>query len=643
MRIALAQMGSVQGAFSANVDRMVQMAEQAVRQGAELVIFPATVLSGAYPLALGERRAYVLDLLEAVEAFAGRTPIPAAVPAYLSDGVAGYLEVFLCADATACPLRRREISRVNAEHEVAAEAPATCMMDGTTIQFLTGDSSLAPNELTCDLAVALTPLPYCFDDSSSLGVVGLAGSMLLPLVEESPCSVALVQAVGAFDDVILAGGSFATDENGVIVATAPLFEEALALFEVTAPGEVRGPEAEFERADRTSPFEPYIGCPASAVAAPSYDDCLGYLYRALSLSVRDYVRKTGFANVVVGLSGGIDSSLIAALAVDALGPEHVLGVLMPGPFSSAHSVDDALDLAARLEMQTRTVPITGLYEAACPLFADALGGTFEGLARENLQARLRGMTLMALSNATNALVLNTGNKSESAMGYSTLYGDTVGAYAPLCDVYKTRVYELSEWRNARGPHAVIPQNVLEKPPSAELSEGQTDEGSLGASYAQIDQILNLHVERGLDAQDIADAGFDPALVERVLRACVTAEYKRRQEPMGPVVSLAPFVDRGWPVVMGWRDRVRLSDRADGPAACDSGCPCALSSEEAFDAAEAGASERVEVDGVLDAMLARAARQEQVMGMVGDVVFGAFVSGRGSDMDDCMGMPLFSKN
>ncbi len=634
-------MGSVQGAFSADVERMLQMAEQAVRQGADFVVFPATVLSGAYPLALGERRAYVLDLLEAVRDFASRTPIPAAVPAFLSDGVAGYLEVFLCGEGEACPLRRRETSRVNAEHEVAAEATASCTIDGVTVQFLTGDVSVAPNELTCDVAVALTPLPYCFDDSSSLGVAGLSGSVLLPLIEESPCAVALVQAVGAYDDVVLAGGSFATDDDGTVVAASPLFEESLALFEVTAPGGEGEAGTRAAAEGLAASFSPYVGLPASVVPAPTYEDTLGYLYRALTVAVRDYVRKAGFSDALIGLSGGIDSSLVAALAVDALGPEHVMGILMPGPYSSAHSVDDALDLASRLEIRTRTVPITGLYEAACPLLADALDGTFEGLARENLQARLRGTVLMSVSNATNALVLNTGNKSESAMGYSTLYGDTVGAYAPLSDVYKTRVYELARWRNARGPHAVIPQHVLEKPPSAELSEGQTDEGSLGASYAQIDQILNLHVERGLDAQDIADAGFDPDLVNRVLHACVVAEYKRRQEPMGPVVSLAPFVDRGWPVVMGWKDRAREDVRSSGePAPCRG---CSLGDEDAADTAEAEASERVEVDEVLDAMLAHSARQEQVMGMVGDVVFGAFVSGRGSDMDDCLGMPLFSKN
>lgn len=608
---------------------MLQVAERSVNRGADLVVYPATVLTGAYPLALSERRAYTLALLEAIEEFARRSPVPAAVPAYLSDGVTGYVEVFLCADGAACPLRRREAARLDAEHDVAAEAPATGVVGDCSLLFLTGDVTVVPQEMTCDVAVVLTPLPYCFDDSSTLGVVGLAGSILTPLVEESPCWVALAQGVGAYDDVILAGGSFAVDANGIIRAAAPLFEESLILFD--AIEDTDGGETPTAFVDSSV----YCGVPAAVVPAPTDEDRLGYLYRALVTSVRDYVRKSGFSDVIVGLSGGIDSSLVAALAADALGGEHVLGVLMPGPYSSTSSVEDAADLAARLDVSTQTVPITGLFETLDASLTNVLGGPLEGLARENAQARARGLVLMTLSNARGALVLNTGNKSESGVGYSTLYGDTVGAYAPLCDIYKGRVFDLARWRNGRGPHAVIPENVLVKAPSAELSEGQTDEGSLGASYAQIDAILNLHVERGLDAQDIVDAGFDPVVVERVLHACTTAEFKRRQEPMGPIVSLSPFVDRGWPVVFGWRDRATSVASKAPVVPCDD--------ELADDIAELGAQERVEVSDVLDAMLGRAAHQEQVVGMISDVAFGAFVSGRGPDMDDYLGMPLFSKN
>ncbi len=640
MKIALAQVGSVPGAFEGTVEHMFQTAVQAQRCGVDLVVFPATVLSGAYPLGLCEQRSYQADLLEAVEEFARRTPVPAAVPAYVSDDDAGYTEVFLCADGVACPLRRRETYLPGAVFDSCADAPAVCSVNGVALRFLAGDSDL-PSDVPCDAVVSLAPLPYCWEDTSTLGVYGVASGSFAPLTGGSPMWFALVQGVGAYDDVVLAGGSFVSTPVGIVAAACPLFEEGLAVCEL-AP--VASPDGE-----GGAPSEPYIepvagtpvGCALADVPALSEDERTGCLYQALVVAVRDYVRKSGFSDVVVGLSGGVDSSVVAALAADALGAEHVLGVLMPGPYSSASSVEDARELAGNLGVRTCAVPIAAAFEAFVPLLEDALGGPFEGVGRENLQARLRGTALMSLANARGALVLNTGNKSEAGMGYSTLYGDTVGAFAPLADVYKGGVYRLARWRNSRGPLPVIPQNVLVKPPSAELSEGQTDEGSLGASYADIDRILTMHVERSLDAADIAAAGLDAALVNRVLATCASAEYKRRQEPFGPVVSLRPFVDRGWPVVLGWRDRAD-ADAAEQGAACGcAGCDGGECDED--EAFEAAASQRPGVDDMLDAMLARAVRQDQVVAMVGDVAFGAFVSGRGPDMDDCLGMPLFSKN
>jgi len=654
VRVALAQIGSVPGAFAQTVERMLHVAEQAQRAGADLVVYPATALTGAYPMGLAEQRSFQLDLLAAIEDFALRTPVAAAVPAYVCDSAGGYTEVFLCNDQTACPLRRREANGPDSAYAGAYEAPAVCTANDVSMRFLAGDAVL-PGELECDLAFSLAPVPYCFDDVSALGVYGAAGGLLAALADGAPCALAVVQGVGAYDDVVFAGGSFAATPDGAVVAVCPLFEEGLAVFDATAAGE-DGPEA-FEVAPVGQPGAP-VGSHLSELGLFSDDERMSYLYRALVVSVRDYVRKSGFADVVVGLSGGIDSALVAAIAADALGPEHVLGVLMPGPYSSAHSVDDSLELAARLGMPTRTVPITGLCDASLPLVEAALGEPLAGLPLENLQARLRGLLLMTISNARNALVLNTGNKAESGMGYSTLYGDTVGAYAPLTDVFKGTVYRLATWRNSRGPLPVIPQNIIDKPPSAELAPSQTDEASFGASYDEVDAILSMHAERGLDAQDIANAGFDPAVVERVLRSCAVAEYKRRQEPFGPVVSLRPFVDRCWPVVLGWRDRVR----EEAPA--EPGTPGAWSIEPADprmfddaadllgdiaadelrdDSAEAAAGDRPQIDDVLDGMLVRSAHQDHVAGVVSDVALSAFFSGRGPDLDDLMGVPLFSKN
>lgn len=628
MKIALAQMGSVPGDFSSTVERMLQAAERAHLRGAGLVVFPATVLSGAYPLGLCEQRAYQADLLAAVEEFASRTPVLSAVPAYVSDADAGYTEVFLCGEGRACPLRRRETYLPDASFDSCADAPATCTVDGVTVRFLAGDAGLPSEGRAHDAVVALAPLPYSFDDTSTLGIYGVASGALAPLVEGGDGWFALLQGVGAYDDVVLAGGSFVAAPDATVTAACPLFEEDLAVCDIV-PVAAWDPQAGVERVPGT-----LVGMSLDEIETPGESTRTGLLYRALMVAVRDYVRKSGFSDVAVGLSGGIDSSVVATIASDALGAEHVLGVLMPGPFSSDSSVVDARALADALGMRTVTLPIGAAFEAFLSTFG-AAGEPLEGVARENLQARLRGTALMSLANARNMLVLNTGNKSEAGMGYSTLYGDTVGAYAPLSDVYKGTVYRLAAWRNAQGPVAVVPENVLRKPPSAELSENQTDEASLGAPYATIDRILEMHVERSLDASDIVAAGIDRKTVEHVLSSCSRAEYKRRQEPMGPIVSLKPFVDRGWPVVNGWRDRAR--DAATGEACPARSCPACA------DDAQAEVLERPGVDDMLDAMLARAARQDQVMGMVGDVAFGVMVSGRGPDMDDCFGLPLFSKN
>lgn len=645
MRVALAQIGSVPGAFDATAEHMLDMAARAARLGADLVLFPATALAGAYPEGLAGQAAFQLDMLACVRGFAARTPVAAVVPAYVSEDGESYYEVFLCVDGTACPLRRRSsyAPSSRAAGDDPSSLPAACSVGGVSFRFLVGDAALlgVPGA-ECDVAVALSPMYYCVDDDATLGARGLAGWLLLPGAEDGrPGWLVDMQGVGAYDDAVLAGGSVAVGRDGAVAASCPLFEEGVACFDVEPSGASgtgpvpAGPAGEAAApAPVGAPKPPcqggeLAGVPLDRLRPPGDAERTGFLYRALAAGVRGYVLKSGFSDVAVGLSGGIDSSLVAAVAADALGPEHVLGVLMPGPYSSAGSVTDAAELAARLGVRTRTVPITPLYEASLPLLEGALAAPLPGLAAENLQARLRGVVLMAVSNATGALVLNTGNKSEAAMGYSTLYGDTVGAYAPLSDVYKGQVYALAAWRNSQGPAPVIPESVIEKPPSAELSEGQTDEGSLGASYAEIDAILALHVERRLDAAQIVAAGHDAGTVERVLAACSRSEYKRRQEPLGPVVSARSLDERGWPVVHGWRDR--------------SARDAAFTAQGEWDGDEEPEPDDSLVPDELDAMLQEAAQHERVVGLVGDVAFGAMMSGQGADMDDCLGMPVFSKN
>ena len=273
------------------------------------------------------------------------------------------------------------------------------------------------------------------------------------------------------------------------------------------------------------------------------------MWSALRVGTGDYVRKNRFSDVVIGLSGGIDSSVVAAVAVDALGAEHVTGVLMPSRFSSDHSLTDAEELAANLGIRTMTIPIEQAHHAFLDLLAEAFEGHESGLAEENLQARIRGTLLMTLSNKFSWLVLTTGNKSEMATGYSTLYGDMAGGFAVIKDVEKTLVYRLARWRNRDG--IVIPQNVLEKPPSAELAPGQVDADSL-PPYDVLDPILEGYVEGDRSVTELEADGFDPATVRRVARLVDLSEYKRRQAPPGVRVSPKAFgKDRRLPITNGW--------------------------------------------------------------------------------------------
>lgn len=262
-------------------------------------------------------------------------------------------------------------------------------------------------------------------------------------------------------------------------------------------------------------------------------------YRLCIDGLKDFAASIGATDFVIGLSGGLDSTVVAALAVDAFGAQHVHGVLMPGPYSSDHSISDAQDLAQRLGICARTVSIAAPFAALKEAFQEGWGEELVGLAAENSQARLRMTVLMALSNQYGWMLINTGNKSEAMMGYSTLYGDTAGAYAPIGGLYKTDVFALAEWMNQRARKAgqvePVPQHVIDKPPSAELSEGQQDEKSLGVCYAELDQILIGLVEHGLSVEEVAAQGFDVAQVERINRTMRGYAFKRALEPPFPVI------------------------------------------------------------------------------------------------------------
>jgi NAD+ synthase (glutamine-hydrolysing) len=385
---------------------------------------------------------------------------------------------------------------------------------------------------------------------------------------EAGAALAYCNLVGGQDELVFDGDSILTSASGDLLARGPQFEEALIVadLELPAAGEVPAAEAVVDAGDGSVITIERVTLPDVALpAAPAEAGADGgpfwprlsdpaEVYAALVTGVRDYVRKNGFRSVILALSGGIDSALTATIAADAIGADNVHVVLMPSRWSSDHSVTDAEDLVKRQGVRARTVPIQAIVDA---FTAELDGFPVTGLPAENLQSRVRGMVLMALSNAEGHLVLTTGNKSELATGYSTLYGDSAGGFGVIKDVLKTLVWELARWRNSyaerSGLTPPIPSNSITKPPSAELAPGQLDTDSL-PPYEVLDVLLDDYVEKDLGSAELIAAGHDPALVERVIRLVDAAEYKRRQYPPGPKISQKNFGrDRRLPITSRWRE------------------------------------------------------------------------------------------
>ncbi len=341
--------------------------------------------------------------------------------------------------------------------------------------------------------------------------------------------IVYVNQVGGQDELVFDGASMVVAADGVVTSVAPAFEEAIEVVSIPLDPAVR---------PRGSIVEPLV--PAEEI------------WKALVLGTRDYLHKNGFGEAVLGLSGGVDSSLVTTIAVDALGAENVHVVMMPSRYSSEGSITDAERLVANLGIDGRVIPIDGVHGAFEQALADSFAGRDADLTEENLQSRIRGVVLMALSNKFGWLVLTTGNKSEMAVGYSTLYGDSAGGLAVIKDVYKTRVYDLCRWRNAQSGREIIPETVITKAPSAELRPDQRDDQSL-PPYDVLDPLLEGYVEGDLTAADLVVAGHDPDLVSRICRLVDRAEYKRRQNPPGIRISTKAFGrDRRLPMTNRYR-------------------------------------------------------------------------------------------
>ncbi|HEY9327550.1 MAG TPA: NAD+ synthase [Streptomyces sp.] len=579
LRLALNQIDSTVGDLAGNAESILHWTRHSAEQGAHLVAFPEMVLTG-YPVEdLALRSSFVEASREALRALAARLDaegfgeLPVVV-GYLdrSESAAPrYGQPAGSPRNAAAVLHRGRIALNFAKHHL----PNYGVFDEFRY-FVPGDSMPVVRVHGVDVALAICE--DLWQDGGRVPAARAAGAGLLLSINASPyerdkddtrlelvrkraqeagCTTAYLAMIGGQDELVFDGDSIVVDKQGEVIARAPQFAEGSVILDLDLPA--ASPEApsgvvnDGLRIDHVvlseKPLPAYEAELAGGYAERLDDD--EELYSALVVGLRAYAAKNGFSSVLIGLSGGIDSALVAAIACDALGAQHVYGISMPSKYSSDHSKGDAAELARRTGLNFRTVPIEPMFDA----YMGSLGLT--GLAEENLQSRLRGTMLMAVSNQEGQIVLAPGNKSELAVGYSTLYGDSVGAYGPIKDVYKTSVFRLAKWRNRaaeeRGQTPPIPEASITKPPSAELRPGQVDTDSL-PDYDVLDRILEMYVDRdqGLDA--IVAAGFDAALVAKTLRMVDTAEYKRRQYPPGTKISPKGFgKDRRLPITNRWRE------------------------------------------------------------------------------------------
>ena len=613
LRIALAQVNATVGDLDGNAELIVEWTRRAAARGARVVVFPEMMLTG-YPVEdLALRASFVEASIAALRAVAARLAAEglgeiAVVTGYLDRRADLAPRTGLPAGApldAAALLHGGRVVITSAKHHL----PNYGVFDEFRY-FVPGNTLPVfrlPTENGESVEIAIAICEDLWQDGGPVAVCRRSGAGLLVVPNASPyergkddvrldlcvrrareagAALAYANMIGGQDELVFDGDSILVAADGALLARGPQFSEALVVADLDLPAASpdQGPEDQPVDAGDGSvitikrvalpPPEP-TAVPtqeaAQAAAVPEIEGPEGIdgsgpfwprlsdpaeVYAALVTGVRDYARKNGFRSAILALSGGIDSALTATIAADAIGPGHVHVVLMPSRYSSEHSITDAEDLVKRQGLHALKIPIASMVDAFSKELAPA-GFPETGLPAENLQARVRGVVLMGLSNAGGHLVLTTGNKSELATGYSTLYGDSAGGFGPIKDVLKTLVWELSRWRNAEatrlGVTPPIPENSITKPPSAELAPGQMDTDSL-PPYEVLDALLDDYVEKDMGTAQLIAAGHDPALVERVVRLVDAAEYKRRQYPPGPKISQKNFGrDRRLPITNRWRE------------------------------------------------------------------------------------------
>ena len=566
LRLAAAQLNTVVGDLSGNVERVLRALAAAEAAGADVCVVPELAIPGYPPEDLLLKPGFVADNVAALEKVAAATGHCAVVVGFVGaapDGQGLANAAAVCARGRVVGVfHKRFLPNYGVFDEqrwfVPGDGPPTLFgiagaWVGVSIceDVWFDDGPVAhAGRAGADVVVNLNASPY------NRGRHAERLAMLRGRVAEAGCAIAYVNQVGGQDELVFDGDSLVVGRDGALLTSGAQFAEDLVVVDLPVGPHRAG--AVTELLPRLVVTEARQG-ERPALAPPTPRAVLSdhaEVYAALVLGTRDYLGKNGFTDAVVGLSGGIDSSLVATVAVDALGPSRVHGISMPSRYSSDGSRDDAAALAERLGIDLRVVPIEEAHVAFSAMLAPVLGREPFGLTDENLQSRLRGVLLMAVSNAEGWIVLTTGNKSEMATGYSTLYGDSAGGFAVIKDVPKTLVYDLCRFRNTKavleGLPGPIPDSVLDKPPSAELRPDQRDDQSLPA-YEELDPVLQGYVERDRTAAELVGEGFAPELVDRVVRLVDGAEYKRRQMPPGVRITTKAFGrDRRMPITNRYR-------------------------------------------------------------------------------------------
>jgi NAD+ synthase (glutamine-hydrolysing) len=550
VRIALGQINTTVGDLAGNVQRMADVAAQATAAGADLACFPELAVTGYPPEDLVLRPAFVDDNLAALEELARRSAGGCAVlTGFVDRTERGLHNAAALLHGGEVRARYHKVHLPNygvfdeKRYFVPGHAACPIRLGSSALGISVCEDAWVPGvPWTAYAADRVAVIPNINASPYSRGKAAERLAVCRARALETGAWIVYVNLVGGQDELVFDGGSIVVAPDGDLAWHADAFREDLLIVDLDTPAADASFEAPSVDGGAARPTLPEPSrAPWPPAAGPEE------VYGALVLGLGDYVRKNGFRDVAVGLSGGVDSAVVATLAADALGPQAVRTFAMPSPYSSAGSLSDAEAVARRLGVRFEEMRIDDVFKAFLAALEEAFRGTGENVAEENLQARIRGTLLMAISNKFDAMVLATGNKSEYAVGYSTLYGDMAGGFAPVKDVPKTLLYELARWRNERSDPRPVPDSVLDKPPSAELRPDQRDTDSL-PPYDVLDPIIHAYVEDDRSPEDLIAGGMDAETVRRVTALIDRAEYKRRQAPPGVKITPKAFGrDRRMPI------------------------------------------------------------------------------------------------